>query len=521
MPPKKAAASSSKAASEPAGGVDKGVLQQLSFVQQNLHASMTSLHGRVKGLEESNESLRRTRTEMGKETQDFVAYFQGELEQRDAKIDQLRDELRTKEFEQDKAIRRLKEEAQEQMDELVKHATDEKRQLQLKVEALSEKLDELDHYRMNKTAIDAQVAALTDALAKEKRERRDEVASVERRWMEDKKRMLDEQKAQFLEMKQRARFEAQNRLDVDMRKIVVDSKRSADELRFQREQMKILRGEAKGLTEQNKALAREVEIAADKEHLLAVQSAHRERERAEMLDRIRSLEGSVGEMAREFERKRSTDVARASQGMELLQTEVEGLRTLLRMKNQELRTVRRLSQAIISQRTEVEQFLLESLEEVKKEAREYRENERRAAERAATIGLGGLKLPVIAPSRGMVSPVRPSSTPSGPTSYKDLKPDEKEKVLSLLFGRINQSESSVNREDMSRTGRVSQLSMTSGFATAGIGRPFGLAGDIPATLPGDEEMVPPGPLASMLVAEASSSESKLDQSVSRSMAGLA
>ena len=41
----------------------------------------------------------------------------------------------------------------------------------------------------------------------------------------------------------------------------------------------------------------------------------------------------------------------------------------LRMKNKELRNVRALSQVILDQRSEVEQFFLEALEQIKEEIR--------------------------------------------------------------------------------------------------------------------------------------------------------
>jgi len=555
MPPKKAAKKG--AAAEKPAATDAADAQQQAFIQQSLQASVATLKDRVRDLEESNQRLRRTRTDMGKETKDFVSYFQGELEQRDAKIDQLRDKLRTSEFEAAKAVRRLQAQLEEQKETFGRSATEKESELRSRILTLQEELDALSHYKMNKLSIDAQVAGLTEALGAEKQGRREEVSEVERRWMMDKKATIDDRKAEYAAMKRRARQEAQGRLGEDVKRIVTESKKATGELRFLREQTRVLRRETAALTEQNKVLAREVEIAADKEREYAISASRREGERREMVARIQALEGSVGAMAREYERKRADDVRAAGAGAEDLAVEAQGLRTLVRMKNQELRTVRRLAQAVLGQRTEVEQLLIDALTEVKEQVRRRRAERRRAKAKAATVGAGGIALPSLAPgglARGAggvpASPLR-STRPAGAAgdggeapapSLAQLSPEDRERVLSLLFARINEAEAgagAANRAGTAATpggaaspvfrdGRVSKLSVGHGFTgtDGGIGRPFGLAADLPDDLPGgddtspyvrglagspggggdakaaeDEPMVEAGPLASQLLRE--------------------
>ena len=54
-----------------------------------------------------------------------------------------------------------------------------------------------------------------------------------------------------------------------------------------------------------------------------------------------------------------------------------GLKQLLKLKNRELKNIRKLAQTILDQRTEVEQYFLEALEQVKSEIRQKREDEYR------------------------------------------------------------------------------------------------------------------------------------------------
>ena len=83
-----------------------------------------------------------------------------------------------------------------------------------------------------------------------------------------------------------------------------------------------------------------------------------------------------------------------------------GLKQLLKLKNRELKNIRKLAQTILDQRTEVEQYFLEALEQVKSEIRQKREDEYRlqmaeynAQMRKATASKGSVKFPSIkAPS---------------------------------------------------------------------------------------------------------------------------
>ena len=57
--------------------------------------------------------------------------------------------------------------------------------------------------------------------------------------------------------------------------------------------------------------------------------------------------------------------------------EIINLREIMRQKNSELRKVKALSQVILDQRSDVEQFFLEALEQIKEEIRKKISAERK------------------------------------------------------------------------------------------------------------------------------------------------
>ena len=136
-----------------------------------------------------------------------------------------------------------------------------------------------------------------------------------------------------------------------------------------------------------------------------------------------------------------------------------GLKQLLKLKNRELKNIRKLAQTILDQRSEVEQYFLEALEQVKTEIRQKREDEYKLAMaeynaqmRRATTSKGDIKFPSIKAPQHMLakagSDIRSTSDPragmlSKPVGMnekvdlRDLGWEDRERVLRLLFAKIN------------------------------------------------------------------------------------
>jgi hypothetical protein len=155
--------------------------------------------------------------------------------------------------------------------------------------------------------------------------------------------------------------------------------------------------------------------------------------------------------------------------------DASGLRRLLKMKNQELRQMKALATTILSQRSDVEQFLLEALQEVRDVIRREKMksvSEQKAAmgrlKAASSVGMQQLastagtitsqsysgSLPQIArASQGHLqkpdpSRMKPSELPFSDAvkvDIKDLGWEDKELVLRILFAKINGLERAADR----------------------------------------------------------------------------
>jgi len=82
---------------------------------------------------------------------------------------------------------------------------------------------------------------------------------------------------------------------------------------------------------------------------------------------VETLEKSLSHIVREFETERQSILRKAKIENESSKTEISKLRRTLELKTKEMNKVKKLAKNILDQRTEIERFFLEALEQVKHE----------------------------------------------------------------------------------------------------------------------------------------------------------
>jgi hypothetical protein len=317
-------------------------------------------------------ALRKANVSTARSTADFVVYLQDDIARKDELIRKLKDKNRDLEFAASREVRRLGEEHDEHMKAERGGAGEREGALQARVQHLQEQLQEVLEFKENKSRHDSELDAMRELLEAERKRRQRETAEMQRRMLGLKSDWREARQTEYSAMQVQARGEAQRLLDTDVKRMVLNNKRMEEELTFHKEQAELGRRERAALGSQAKALAREVALFADKASLFAKKAAFRSRENRDLTGKVRALEQSLGEVARDFEAHRRHVAASVSQEGEELVSEVAALRALVGTKNKELSSMKALAEMILSQRTEVEQFLLESLAQVKNELRAQR-----------------------------------------------------------------------------------------------------------------------------------------------------
>lgn len=86
-------------------------------------------------------------------------------------------------------------------------------------------------------------------------------------------------------------------------------------------------------------------------------------------NKIQILEKSLAQIVADFEKEKEMVRYQHESIIKEQREEIINARENLRVKNKELRNVRALSLVVLDQRSEVEQFFLEALEQIKEEIR--------------------------------------------------------------------------------------------------------------------------------------------------------
>ncbi|CAK9017981.1 Basal body-orientation factor 1 (Coiled-coil domain-containing protein 176) [Durusdinium trenchii] len=452
-----AAVEGPKAGDAAAGATTPAAAEDVLY-QQSMESRMQGLKLRVDGLRAENAALKQRASKGEKDTHEFVAYFQNEMEKKDQMIAKLSTEI----VEKEAAFDKTKAEVAEDCENRIKATQDElletRTKLEARIKVMEDELAVLTEYKHKRDILSSRIAEAEKRAETLATEHKLELNDLERRYIEKHAKQQRDFESAIEVIKKKAREDAQQGLDTDTRKIIADNKRMVEELRFQLQTSDELQQQNRELDKTCKKFKRNLELAEEKEKEYANRGYFKESELSNAKQKVKSLERTLTQTIREADRARIEVEADHARKIENLQLEVSGLKQLVKLKNKELRNIRGLSQVILDQRTEVEQYFLEALDQVKKEVKLQREEDMRNSAyeynkqlRKAQASNGGVQFPAIRASTEL-KPDNPSlidhrslgnqlSLQQGvKIELRDLSWEDRERVLRLLFAKINNIE---------------------------------------------------------------------------------
>jgi len=429
---------------------------------------------RINDILTSNNELRTTSSRNEKDTHDIVLYFQREMEMKDDIISRLNEELVKRETQLKMEVEKMRKKFEEGLAQLRDSSDETIQDLTNQLAKVNADLSAIAHYQEERDAYELKMAATQRALQDQRQEMFDSLDEQERKFLEEKAAVwkeVDEQKALFREV---ALKEAREIMGEEVKRVVIDNQRMKEELKFHTLNSAELTTERAQLQAEMVKAKRDVAILSDKELEYAKQGYLKSKEIKALRERVEHLEKLQVTNTETFRHKTKEMQATVSRELEEATLDAAGLRRLLKLKNRELLNMKQLAATIIAQRTETEQFFLESLAEVKDIVR--KEKRRTAVETkivlsklrggAGTRGasVGGGQAP--ASSKGQGGVTFPSLNVKGPNLHyldnrdhsalptgggggasllggleavhvRDLTWDDKELVLRVLFAKMN------------------------------------------------------------------------------------
>ncbi len=151
------------------------------------------------------------------------------------------------------------------------------------------------------------------------------------------------------------------------------------------------------------------------------------------------LEQSLTQVLRDVEIEREAREKAHQQELDETRREAMQHRQAHQIKARDLSNIKRHAKLLLKQRSELEQFFYEALATVKTEVRDRNEAELKAAKAAQNRSLRQLAMPrgTKLPELGKPASPQPQIDPNAPVELSSLGPDDRERVLKLLFARIN------------------------------------------------------------------------------------
>jgi hypothetical protein len=457
MGPKKGKKKGGEKKTAAGGGGDGNAPKAYKISRQLDQERIDFLAKRIEELLKGNNELRASSSRNEKDTHDIVLYFQREMEMKDDIIARLNEELIKRETQLKYEVEKMRTKFDEEKDEIIKRTDYTIVDLTQRLEKAEADLNSLVLYQQEKDKHEAKVTALEKSLSDQRQEMFDSLDEQERKFLEENAKKLQEMDEQKLAFRELALKEAREAMGQEAKKILSENTRMYEELKFQNTITAELQGDKAKLEEELAKSKREFAIISDKEIEYAHQGYFKGKEIKALRERVEHLEKQQAVNLERFKHKTKEIKATVHRELEEATLDAAGLRRLLKIKNKELHRMKTLAATILSQRTETEQFFLESLHEVKSLIK----NDRKRSHVETNIVLNKLRSGsgtsgVSKSAKAQVTAFPPikvkgtnlhyldargnSEIPLGSNEdvkIKDLSWDDKELVLRVLFAKMN------------------------------------------------------------------------------------
>ncbi|NWH47690.1 BBOF1 factor, partial [Fregata magnificens] len=356
----------------------------------------------------------------------------------------------------------LKQQAQEEKKQLADYYAQQIKELEEKFQKkvgeigqIQLELKLIKEFHREKAAMKKELEGLKESMEISNRRHQEVVVRLERRFLEEKKRLEEDVEKMQIMMAETAQREAVLQLNSTGREVFKENVRLHGAFACQLKETMELQKIKQKLEEDKTLLLQEKETS---EGLIRKKILQINRQKAQIGDlqrKVENLEIALCRMTRESVRETQKTQHQALIENQASMVEIKKLQQLLEMKDREMNRVKKLARNILNERTEVERFFLDALEHVKQEIISSRKDYKKKAQTAYYRKMmeacaGKEEFPKIKTFKSNIN--------STNSVYRDLEEaekcywekiqfekvdiseltwEQKERVLRLLFAKMN------------------------------------------------------------------------------------
>ncbi|XP_037688238.1 basal body-orientation factor 1 [Choloepus didactylus] len=399
-------------------------------------------------LAKSNEDLKKQQYKMEKDTMSVLSYLKKQDQEKDNMIEKLKQQLiETKEKAQEE-----KEKLEEKYTVQINELEGQFHQKAKEISIIRTELKTIKQFQKRKIQVEKELDELKENLRNTERKHQETLRRLESRFFEEKHRLEQDAEKKIIMLAERAHHEAIVQLNNAGRNVFKENVYLQKALAYHLKEADNLQKNSQKLQETQTFLLHQKEIndLLIKEKIM--QLTQQKSQIQTLQKKVISLETALSCMTREFEAEVLKLQQQAIIENQAGQVEIDKLQQLLQMKDKEMNRVKRLAKNILDERTEVERFFLDALHQVKQQILFSRKQYKQIAQTAFNLKMraacaGRTEYPKIRTFDG-----REHSTNSvnqdlleaekwtniqGDVDIGDLTWEQKEKVLRLLFAKMN------------------------------------------------------------------------------------
>ncbi|XP_025057014.1 basal body-orientation factor 1 isoform X2 [Alligator sinensis] len=250
-----------------------------------------------------------------------------------------------------------------------------------------EKDKQIDKLKQQLTDLKQQAQEDSEKLIKESmqisnREHQEIVGRLEKKFLEEKQRLERDAEKKIVILAERAHHEAIMQLNSTGRAVFKENVRLHEALAYHLKESEELQKIKEQLEKDKALLLQEKETNDSLVQEKILQITQQKAQIQDLQHKVEKLEIALHHMTREFETEIQKTQHQALVPNQACMVEVNKLQQLLEMKDREMNRVKKLAKNILDERTEVERFFLEALEQVKHEIITSRKRCRQLAQAA-------------------------------------------------------------------------------------------------------------------------------------------
>ncbi|CAI9567213.1 unnamed protein product, partial [Staurois parvus] len=412
--------------------------------------SRTQYRDAARTLAHNNEELSKNQYQMEKDMLEVIGFLKKQDLKKDEMIEELQQQLSAEKKQANEERQELIEEFKKQIANLEEKCSQKTRQIQI----IQAEFRMMKEFRRRKAEMEKELDEIKESLRRANHEHKESLAAMERRFFQDKQRLEKEAEKKIVMLAEKAHNEAIMQLDDAGRSVFRENVRLKEAISYHVDEARNLKKATTQLKEEKEHLLQEKETSEKLVQEKVLQVSHKNTQIQELQKTVQTLEHAV-EMRMETEDRMQKKHLQIQGENQAGGAELQKLQRLLEIKDREMNRIKKLAHNILQERTEVEHFFLEALEQVKQEIKSSQNYYQKMAQaaynsRMMQAAAGIEHYPKIRTfhnkehstndvNQDLQEAEKWSHIESGKVDIADLTWEQKEKVLRLLFAKMNAS----------------------------------------------------------------------------------